>query len=569
MLHLPDLILDLGIILITAGFTTLLFKKFNQPIVLGYIIAGLLVGPQFTFLPAVTDTVSVKVWAEIGVIILMFTLGLEFNFKKLATLGKSVAATAFFEIIFMLTLGYLVGQILDWSFMDSLFLGGIISISSTTIIVSSMEELKLKTQAFSQFVFGILVIEDIAAVLILVILSTVAVTKTLVGVDFLISSGRLLFFIVLWFLIGIYLLPLFLKKIRTLMTDETTLIVSLALCLLMVIIATQLGFSAALGAFVMGSLLSDTIEGRKVEILIIPIKNLFAAIFFVSVGMLIDLEILKEHGFEVLLIAAVLIYGKILSVAVGAFLSGRNLKDSLQSGISLAQIGEFSFIIAALGLSLKVTSDFLYPIAVAVSALTTFTTPYLMKNAFHIALYLEKKLPTTTLTHMRYYHITLNKETETPLWMVIYRAFALKVFFNGILVVGIWQIFYHYFLPLFVSKYEESVWLIALLGLLGLVISAPFLWAIIMGRPSSSIEVHELFRLKKLVFGIFITRAALATALIVHFLNLFSPLASAFGLLALFSISLLIFSSRRMAERVYDRLESQFLEHLGIIHSKN
>ncbi len=569
MLHLPGLILDLGIILITAGFTTLLFRKFNQPVVLGYIIAGLLVGPQFSFFPTVTDTASVKVWAEIGVIILMFSLGLEFNFKKLAMLGKSVAATALFEITFMLTLGYLVGQLLGWSFMDSLFLGGIISISSTTIIVSSMEELKLKTQAFAHFVFGILVIEDIVAVLILVLLSTVAVTKNLSGFDLLLSSGRLLFFIVLWFLVGIYLLPLFLKKIRNLMTDETTLVVSLALCLLMVVIATQLGFSAALGAFVMGSLLSDTTEGRKVEVLIVPIKNLFAAIFFVSVGMLIDLEVLKDHGLEVLLITAVLIYGKVLSVAVGAFLSGRSHKDSLQAGMSLAQIGEFSFIIAALGLSLNVTSDFLYPIAVSVSAITIFTTPYLMKNAFSMALYLEKKLPTTTLTHMRYYHITLNKQTESPLWMVIYRAFAMKVFFNAVIIVGIWQIFYKYFLPLFVSSYGEPLWLISLTALLGLVISAPFLWAIIMGRPSSSIQAEEFIRVKKLVLGIFVTRATIAIALVVYFLNLYSPLASVFGLLLLFSISILIFSSRRLAETIYHSLESRFLEHLGVTQSSN
>ena len=370
MIHLPDLIQDLGLILMAAALVTILFKKLKQPVVLGYLIAGFLVGPNFAFLPTVKDHASILIWAEIGVIFMLFGLGLEFSFKKLKKVGKSASITASFEILCMLGCGYLTGQLLGWSKMDSLFLGGILSISSTTIIVRAFDELNLKGRSFVSLVFGVLIVEDLIAILLLVLLSSVAVTQSLSGSELLFSALRLGFFLIIWFLLGIYLLPVLLRNFREHLSDETMLIVSLGLCLMMVVIATQVGFSPALGAFVMGSILAETPKGQRIEQLLLPVKNLFSAIFFVSVGMLINTRILLSHFDIILLIAVVTIAGKFVSSLIGALLSGRSLKSSVQAGMSLAQIGEFSFIIATLGVTLKVTSDFLYPIAVAVCALT-------------------------------------------------------------------------------------------------------------------------------------------------------------------------------------------------------
>ena len=331
MIHLPALIQDLGIILIVAAIVTLLCKKLKQPVVLGYLIAGFLVGPHIPFIPTVTDTESIKVWAEIGVIFLLFGLGLEFSFKKLAKVGKSASITGIVEIVFMLGAGYLTGKILGWSTMDSLFLGGILSISSTTIIVRAFDELGMKGRNFAGLVFGVLIVEDLIAILLLVILSSLAVTASMSGGDLLSSSVRLGFFMALWFLLGIYILPVFLKKIQIFLSDETMLIVSIGLCLMMVIVATHAGFSPALGAFVMGSLLAETREGHRIEHLLIPVRDLFAAVFFVSVGMMIDPKILSEYFGIIVLMTVITILGKLISTTLGALASGRSLKNSVQA----------------------------------------------------------------------------------------------------------------------------------------------------------------------------------------------------------------------------------------------
>ncbi|HYX34977.1 MAG TPA: cation:proton antiporter, partial [Oligoflexus sp.] len=393
MVHLPALIQDLGIILITAAATTLIFKWLKQPVVLGYLIAGLLVGPHVSFVPTVVDTESVKVWAEIGVIFLLFGLGLEFSFKKLAKVGKSAGIAALFEIITMTSVGYLLGRALGWTTMDSLFLGAILSMSSTTIIIRAFDELGLKAKGFVSLVFGVLIVEDLAAILILVLLTIIASPNPVSGSEVLISTLRLGFFLLLWFVVGIYFVPGLMKRVKKHLSDETLLIVSIGLCLTMVIIATQVGFSPALGAFVMGSILAETKEGLRIEHLIVPVRDLFAAVFFVSVGMMIDPKILMENFGVVLLIIAVTIVGKLFGSGLGALLSGRSLRQSMQAGLSLAQIGEFSFLIAALGVSLKVTSDFLYPIVIAVSAVTTFTTPYMIKYSGPIVTWIERHIP--------------------------------------------------------------------------------------------------------------------------------------------------------------------------------
>ena len=437
MAHLPALIQDLGLILMAAAIITILFKKLKQPVVLGYLIAGFLVGPHFTFLPTVQDQASISIWAEIGVIFMLFGLGLEFSFKKLKKVGKSASITASFEIWFMLGAGYFVGQLLGWSKMDSLFLGGILSISSTTIIVRAFEELQMKGLSFVSLVFGVLIVEDLIAILLLVLLTSVAVTQSLSGAEFIFSALRLLFFLIIWFLLGIYLLPIFLNKYRDLLSDETMLIVSIGLCLMMVIIATHVGFSPALGAFVMGSILAETPKGRRIEHLILPVKDLFSAIFFVSVGMLINPKILFDQFGIVILITAVTIVGKFISTLTGALLSGRNLKNSVQAGMSLAQIGEFSFIIATLGMTLKVTSDFLYPIAVAVSALTTFTTPYLIKYSDHFYLWLDRKIPIVAKSYLLRYEVAMSTTTEVNVLSLLWREYGFKVVLNSTVVVAV------------------------------------------------------------------------------------------------------------------------------------
>src|SRR5688572_13115417 len=377
MAHLPHLITDLGLILAVAGITTLIFRKIRQPVVLGYIIAGFLVGPHVSLFPSVVDAEGIKTWSEIGVIFLLFSLGLEFSFKKLMKVGGSASITALVEIVLMIVIGYVVGKLLGWSTMDCIFLGAILSMSSTTIIIRAFDEVGAKTKKFVQLVFGILIVEDLVAILLLVLLSTIAVSNQFAGGELLMEMLKLGFFLVLWFLGGIFFVPTFLKWTRRLLNDETLLIFCIGLCLLMVMLAVEVGFSAALGAFIMGSILAETTQAERIENLIKSVKDLFAAVFFVSVGTMVEPQIILDYAVPILVVSLVTLVGKFTTSALGALLSGQSLKNAVQTGMSLGQIGEFSFIIASLGVSLKVTSDFLYPIAVAASAVTTFTTPYL------------------------------------------------------------------------------------------------------------------------------------------------------------------------------------------------
>ncbi|MEQ1724023.1 MAG: cation:proton antiporter, partial [Pseudobdellovibrio sp.] len=435
MVHLPQLIQDLGVILVTAAVVTILFKKLKQPVVLGYLIAGFLLGPNVTFMPTVKDTTAVQIWAEIGVIILLFGLGLEFSFKKLAKVGRSASITSIFEVIFMLAAGYVSGSLLGWSSMDSLFLGGILSISSTTIIVRAFDELGLKSRRFVSLVFGVLIVEDIVAILLLVLLSTVAISQSLSGAELLMSGAKLGFFLILWFVLGIYLLPPFMNRIRHLLSDETVLVVALGLCLLMVIIATNVGFSPALGAFIMGSLLSETKEGERIEKLIHPVRDLFAAVFFVSVGMLINPDIIVEYRYQIIFITLITILGKFISTALGSLISGASLRHSVQVGMSLAQIGEFSFIIATLGLTLKVTSPFLYPIAVAVSAITTFTTPYLIRSADPLCAWIENNMPRSAQDFIERYQSAVQSEgVKSGVTSLLWKAIGWRILVNTIIV---------------------------------------------------------------------------------------------------------------------------------------
>ncbi|WP_339839918.1 cation:proton antiporter, partial [uncultured Flavobacterium sp.] len=360
--HIPNLINDLGLILITAAIAVLIFRKLKQPLVLGYLVAGFLASSHFSFFPSVKDTNSITVWAEIGVIFLLFSLGLEFSFKKLLKVGGTASITALTQIICMIILGYYAGKFMGWNEMNSIFLGVILSISSTTIILKAFDELGVKSQKFTGNVIGALIVQDIVAILMMVLLSTIAVSQQFSGTELIQSLFKLGFFLIIWFVSGIFFIPTLLKKIKPLFTDETLLIISLALCLFMVIFAAGVGFSPALGAFIMGSIIAETNEAEHIEHLVKPVKDLFGAIFFVSVGMLINPETLVEYAFPVMVLTLITILGQSITSTIGTLISGQPLKESVQTGMSLSQIGEFSFIIATLGASLNVTSDFLYPI---------------------------------------------------------------------------------------------------------------------------------------------------------------------------------------------------------------
>ncbi|HEU4472790.1 MAG TPA: cation:proton antiporter, partial [Flavisolibacter sp.] len=447
MAHLPNLITDLALILCAAAFITLVFKKLKQPLVLGYIIAGFLVGPYFSWIPTVHEGENIRIWAEIGVIFLLFSLGLEFSFKKLLKVGGSASITALVEVIVMVLIGFGVGQGLGWSFMDSLFLGGILSISSTTIIIRAFDELGLKTKQFATLVFGVLIVEDLVAIVLLVLLSTLAVSKQFAGTEMIYSILKLVFFLAIWFLSGIFFIPTLLRKAKKLISDEMLLIISVALCFLMVVFASQVGFSPALGAFIMGSILAETTKAERIEHLIKPVKDLFGAIFFVSVGMLIDPQVLVDHALPIVILCLVTIAGKVFSTTLGALLSGQQLQTSIQAGFSLAQIGEFSFIIATLGLSLNVTSDFLYPIAVAVSAVTTLTTPYLIRSSGRFYHWLNRRLPPNLVKRLNRYSSEAKQVSHTSEWKMFIRSTIINVVLLSVIILSIIVISSYYIQP--------------------------------------------------------------------------------------------------------------------------
>lgn len=392
MTHLPTIITDLSLILILASIFSVLCKILKQPVVLGYIVAGLLAGPHISLIPTVQPE-NISTWADIGVIFLLFGMGLEFSFKKMISIGKVGGKAMLFEVLTLSVFGFAIGRLMGWNFIDSMLLGGMLTMSSTAIIVKAFNDMGLQKEKFAGIVFGILVFEDLFAILLMVILSTFAVSRSFEGSELAMMVARLGFFLVMWFVCGIYLIPTLLKKIKKYLNSETLLLVAMGLCFLMVVLATKAGFSSALGAFIMGSILAETIELENIEKVIQPIKDFFGAIFFVSVGMIVDPQVLFDNFSTVIIIAAASIVGKMIFTTTGVRLAGESMKTAVQSGFSLAQMGEFSFIIASMGMSLGVTSASIYPIVIAVSVITTFTTPYTIKLALPAYHVLESVLP--------------------------------------------------------------------------------------------------------------------------------------------------------------------------------
>jgi CPA2 family monovalent cation:H+ antiporter-2 len=557
--HLQPLIRDLGLILMTAAVAVLLFKKIKQPLVLGYLIAGFLAGNHFDFFPSIKDIKSVEVWAEIGVIFLLFSLGLEFSFKKLMKVGGTASITAVTQIITMVALGYLVGTWMGWKPMDSIFLGVILSISSTTIILKTFEELGVKTQKFAGIVLGSLIVQDIVAILMMVLLSTIAASQQFSGTELLFSVLKLIFFLVIWFVGGIFFIPTLLKKAKSLLTDEMLLIVSLALCLMMVILAANVGFSPALGAFIMGSIIAETTQAEHIEHLVKPVKDLFGAVFFVSVGMLINPYTLYEYALPVGLLTLVVIFGQSISSTIGALLSGQPLKQSVQTGMSLSQIGEFSFIIATLGITLNVTSDFLYPIVVAVSAVTAFTTPFMVKFATPFSNYLEKKLPRKWTKRIERYSANAQSIKLVSNWQIVVQAFLTQVIIHSVIIVAVILLSSQFISPLVEGSKFGNV----IAALITLVILSPFLWALSLRRVAVD-EVAILREERKYrgpILMMILLRIVLTLFYIGFLLNIFFSPIVAFIALILAVIVYFIFPKRLNAQ--YHKIEDHFLKNLN------
>ena len=569
MSSLEPLIADLALILICAGVMTLLFKGLKQPIVLGYIVAGFLASPNMPYMPSVTDGHGIHVWSEIGVIFLLFALGLEFSFKKILKMGAAPIVAALAIIFGMMYVGSFTGQLFGWSDMDCIYLGGMLAMSSTTIIFKAFDDMGLRQERFAGLVLSVLIIEDILAIVLMVMLSTLAVSKEFEGTQMLASILQLGFFLILWFTVGIFLIPLFLRKAKPLMNDETLLITALALCFGMVVFASAVGFSAAFGAFVMGSILSETVEAQKIEHLVAPVKNLFGAIFFVSVGMMVDVNLIIEYIVPILCIIVAIMLGQTILSTCGFLISGQSLKTSMQCSFSLTQIGEFAFILATLGTSLHVTSDFLYPIVVAVSVFTTFTTPYMIRLAEPAYKVVELVLPAKLIAKIESNASDGVVETEDnemrQLWRTEFKRYIFIMLINSVLCVAIIGIMYYFGAPLIYDLLPEP-WSSIVTAFVTLFLCSPFIWALLR-RGADSKEVDKLWdeggnimRIKITAYGIL--RLVIGAAFIAYIIGNTLTKIGMYGIFAVIGIAFLIFISPYSKKRS-DFLTNTFTENLN------
>lgn len=568
MAEIPHLIQDLALILMVAGLVTLLFKKLRQPLVLGYIVAGFLVSPHMPYLMSVVDKADIRTWADIGVMFLLFSLGLDFSFKKILKMGMAPVIAALTIIFCMMALGTGVGTMFGWSRMNCLFLAGMLAMSSTTIIYKALDDLGLRQQRFAGLVMSVLILEDVLAIVMMVMLSTIARGANPDGSMMIESVSKIVFFLVLWFVVGIFLIPPFLRKTRRLMNDETLVVVALGLCCAMAVLSTTVGFSSAFGAFVMGSILAETIEADKITTVVEPVKNLFGAIFFVSVGMLVDPAILVSYAVPILVLVLTILVGQAIFGTMGFMLSGQPLKTAMRCGFSMAQIGEFAFIIASLGLSLRVISDFLYPVVVAVSVITTFLTPYMMKAAIPCYEFMERRLPRKwirRLDHMGAIHHTT--QTENNHWRALLKAMAWNVVIYSILSVAVVAIMLSLFLPFMrrlLPGWELHWWANGITGILTVAMISPFLRSMIMKKNHSE-EFKALWtesRLNRLplIFTVLV-RVAIGAGFIFYICNYLSRFKNALIITIALVVILLMALSRRLKHRSI-RLERLFVQNL-------
>lgn len=565
MSELAPMIADLALILICAGLMTLLFKRLKQPLVLGYIVAGFLASPNMPYMPSVTDLENVHLWSDIGVIFLLFALGLEFSFKKIMKMGSAPIIAACSIILSMMAVGFFTGHAFGWSQMDCIFLGGMLAMSSTTIIFKAFDDMGLRQQRFASMVLSVLIIEDILAIVLMVVLSTLAVSQQFEGIQMAGSIAKLVFFLVLWFVVGIYLIPLFLRKTKPLMSDETMLIVSLGLCFGMVVLASTVGFSPAFGAFIMGSILAETIEAEKIEHLVTPVKDLFGAIFFVSVGMMVDVTLIGEYIIPILCIVVAIMVGQMVFSTCGFLLAGQPLKTAMQCSFSLTQIGEFAFILAALGTSLGVTSNHLYPIVVAVSVFTTFTTPYMIRLAVPAYNTLYSHLPNRLrLVLDRYANGAPNVMGQENHWHSFLSQVGRVVLIYGVLCIAIVIVMINFVWPLF-ERLLPSPWSNLLIATTTLLFLAPFVRSLML-KKSHCKDFQVLWNDSHFnrapLIGVQVLRIALGIILVGYVVAHTLHWGGALGLIAILAIILNILMSRAL-KRQGIRLEQTFTDNLN------
>lgn len=570
MSELPELVQDLALILVVAGFVTLLFKKLKQPLVLGYIVAGFLVSPHMSYTMSVVDKDDIQTWADIGVIFLLFSLGLDFSIKKILKMGASPIIAACTIIFSMMVLGVIVGHSFGWKEMDCIFLGGMVAMSSTTIIYKAFSDMGLTQQGFASTVMSVLILEDILAIVMMVMLSTVASGNSPDGIQLLGSIMKIGFFLVLWFVVGLFAIPLFLRSVRKILNSETLLIVSLGFCCLMAVISTQVGFSAAFGAFVMGSILAETVEADKIIRLVDPVKNLFGAIFFVSVGMLVKPDVIVQYAIPILLLVITILVGQALFGTLGYLLGGQTLKNAMRCGFSMAQVGEFAFIIATLGKSLGVISEFLYPVVVAVSVITTFLTPYMIRAAEPCYNVLVKHLPKRWARRLT--HIQTNNAGESAstnnLWKVLMKKMIFNTLIYGILSAAVIAIMFSAALPICRNlsiKWTGSHWIgNAVCGFLTILFIAPFLRSIVM-KQNHSEAFKALWtdrRINRLpLTATILARVLIALSFIFYICNYLTRFKNALMIAVAVGLLILMLLSRWLKRRSIT-LERLFIQNL-------
>ena len=567
MAELPALINDLALILISAGIVTLIFKRLKQPLVLGYIVAGFLVSPHLSLTASVADTANIHLWADIGVMFLLFSLGLDFSFKKILKMGASPIISTITIIFSMSLLGVLVGHLFGWSRMDCIFLGGMLAMSSTTIIYKAFDDLGLRQQQFAGLVMSVLILEDILAIVMMVMLSAVASGNNPDGGQMLGSIVKIGFFLVLWLVVGIFAVPVFLRKVRKLINNEVLLIVSLGLCCAMAVLSTKVGFSSAFGAFIMGSILAETIEAERIEKLVEPVKNLFGAIFFVSVGMLVDPVIIIDYALPIALLVLTIIIGQCVFGSIAFMLGGESLKSAMRCGFSMAQIGEFSFIIASLGLSLVVISDFLYPVVVAVSVITTFLTPYMIRLAIPAYNSLEHRLPNKIIKSLNHLTMSHPNTTEQSKWKKLLMQMGVNTLIYSILTSATIAMMFTFVLPLtrkMLPGWELHWYANAITGVLTVLLISPFLRAMVMKKNRSE-EWKALWEESNrnrlpLLFTILV-RVVIAVAFIFYICNFLSRFTNAVMItIGLIAVALMVLS--RSVKHRSIKLERLFILNL-------
>ncbi len=567
MAELPALINDLALILISAGIVTLIFKRLKQPLVLGYIVAGFLVSPHLSLTASVADTANIHLWADIGVMFLLFSLGLDFSFKKILKMGASPIISTITIIFSMSLLGVLVGRLFGWSRMDCIFLGGMLAMSSTTIIYKAFDDLGLRQQQFAGLVMSVLILEDILAIVMMVMLSAVASGNNPDGGQMLGSIVKIGFFLVLWLVVGIFAVPVFLRKVRKLINNEVLLIVSLGLCCAMAVLSTKVGFSSAFGAFIMGSILAETIEAERIEKLVEPVKNLFGAIFFVSVGMLVDPVIIIDYALPIALLVLTIIIGQCVFGSIAFMLGGESLKSAMRCGFSMAQIGEFSFIIASLGLSLGVISDFLYPVVVAVSVITTFLTPYMIRLAIPAYNSLEHRLPNKIIRSLNHLTMSHPNTTEQSKWKKLLMQMGVNTLIYSILTSATIAMMFTFVLPLtrkMLPGWELHWYANAITGVLTVLLISPFLRAMVMKKNRSE-EWKALWEESNrnrlpLLFTILV-RVVIAVAFIFYICNFLSRFTNAVMItIGLIAVALMVLS--RSVKHRSIKLERLFILNL-------